>query len=186
MTNPPFLLSTDRLFLRHFRMEDVPTLVAYRNDPAVALYQSWESMSEVTARHFIAEMSIAQPGVTGEWFQFAVERRDTGEQIGDVALHTMEDRRLGEIGYTFARHAQGHGFATEAVRAVLDYAFDTIKMHRVAATVDPDNAPSIRLLERLGFRHEGTLIEAGWFHGKWCSDHIYAILEREWLASRKS
>lgn len=183
--NPQHLLGTNRLLLRHFRMEDAPTLLAYRNDAAVALYQSWESMSEVTARHFIAEMMAAQPGVAGEWFQFAVERRDTGEQIGDVALHTMEDRRLGEVGYTFARHAHGFGFASEAVSAVLDYAFDTIGMHRISATVDPENAPSIRLLERLGFRHEGTLVEAGWFHGKWCSDHIFAILEREWLLRRE-
>lgn len=180
--NPPFLLETPRLHLRHFRAADTLTLMAYRNDPVVALYQSWSSMSEITARHFIDEMSAAQPGVAGEWFQFAVELRSTSEHIGDVALHTLEDRRLGEIGYTLARHAHGHGYAREAVSAVLDYAFETLAMHRIAATVDVENQPSIHLLERLGFRREGTALEAGWFHGHWCSDHLYAILEREWPA----
>ncbi len=178
--NKDYLIETPRLHLRHFCPEDAKTLMAYRNDPAVALHQGWSSMSEVTARHFVEEMGLAQPGTPGDWFQFALEVRATGEHIGDVALHTLEDKRLGEIGYTLARASQGKGYASEAVRAVLGYAFLTLDMHRIAATVDVENEPSIRLLERLGFRREGTTIEAGWFHGQWCSDHLYAMLQREW------
>jgi RimJ/RimL family protein N-acetyltransferase len=176
-------IRTPRLIVRHFRAADIPTLLAYRNDPEVARYQSWTSMSESMARLFVAEMAQTHPGVAGTWFQFAVEECASGAHIGDCALHTLaDDARLGEIGYTFARAAQGKGYAREAVQAVLDYAFGALAMHRIAATVDTENAPSIRLLERLGFRREATFLQCAWFKGAWCNEHVYAMLQDEWQA----
>lgn len=175
-------IDTRRLTLRRFHPDDLPSLLAYRNDPAVARYQSWTSMSEREGALFIEEMLTLEPGVRNEWFQFAIERKQDGMHIGDCALHTLDDKRQGEIGYTLARAAQGQGYAREAVEAMLAYAFGVLDMHRISAMTDVGNAASYRLLEALGFRREGTLVEAGWFHGKWCSDHIYALLAREWFA----
>lgn len=175
-------IETERLRLRRFRADDLPTLLAYRNDPVVARYQSWTGMSEREGTLFIEQMTTLQPGTRNEWFQFAIERSSDGAHIGDCALHTLDDKRLGEIGYTLAREAQRQGYAREAVAAMVDYAFTTLGMHRIGATVDVENTPSCRLLERLGFRREGTLVEAAWYHGRWCSDHLYAILAREWFA----
>lgn len=183
---PPFtFMDTERLRLRHFRDEDLPSLLAYRNDPSVILYQSWDSMTEDLGRIFIAEMKESHPGMPGYWFQFAIEERATGAHVGDCALHTRgDDARLGEIGYTLAPVHQGKGFAREAVASVLDYAFRVLSMHRITASVDVENVRSIALLEALHFRREGHFRECGWFHGRWCDEYVYALLHDEWTSPK--
>src|SRR5690349_19572368 len=130
------VLETARLRLRHFQEADLQPFLAYRNDPEVARYQTWESTSEDEGRAFIEEMKGRQPGAIGLWFQFALELKATGTLIGDCGLViALHDERQGEIGYTLSRAYQGQGLATEAVTAVLDYAFTTLNMHRVSAVV---------------------------------------------------
>ena len=174
-------LETARLRLRHFRDSDLAPFMAYRNDPEVARYQSWEGVSEPEARALIQEQKDVQPGVPGEWFQIAVELKETGLLVGDCALKIEEhDERQAEIGYTLSRAYQGRGIASEAVSSVLDYAFGTLKLHRVIAIVDCENVASFRLLERLGLRREGHFRENVWFKGKWGDEYLYATLQEEW------
>jgi RimJ/RimL family protein N-acetyltransferase len=175
-------LETARLILRHFWDGDLAPFMAYRNDPVVARYQGWEGISEAEARAFIEEQKMVQPGVPGQWFQIAIELKETGTLAGDCALKINEhDERQAEIGYTLARAYQGKGIASEAVSRVLDYAFRTLGLHRVIAITDCENAASITLLERLGLRREGHFIQNVWFKGKWGDEYLYAILEKEWL-----
>ena len=91
-----------------------------------------------------------------------------------------------EIGITLARGFQGRGFATEALRAVLGYLFSTLGKHRVFGSVDPRNAPSLALLERVGMRREAHFVESLWFKGGWADDVIYAMLRREYLAENNA
>jgi RimJ/RimL family protein N-acetyltransferase len=135
------------------------------------------------AHAFINDLTPLEPGTPGEWFAFALELTATGVHIGDCALHVRaDDPRQAEIGYTLARQYHGAGVATEAVRALLDYAFTTLQLHRVTATVDCDNSPSMRLLERVGMRREGHFRQCTWFKGQWCDEYLYAILREEWAA----
>jgi len=162
----------------------VPFL-AYRNDPEVARYQSWESCGEQEALDFIREMRSAEPGTPGEWFQFAVELKETGQLIGDCGLKTEEDGRQAEIGFTLSREHQSKGYASEAVSRVLDYAFGELNLHRVVAITDQENEPSVALLERLGMRREGSFSRNAWFKGHWASEYLYAILRDQWLSERE-
>jgi RimJ/RimL family protein N-acetyltransferase len=161
----------------------VPFL-AYRNDPEVARYQSWESCGEQEALDFIREMRSAEPGTPGEWFQFAVELKETGQLIGDCGLKTEEDGRQAEIGFTLSREHQGKGYAAEAVSRLLDYAFGDLNLHRVVAIADQENEPSVALLERLGMNREGSFVQNAWFKGHWASEYLYAILPDQWLSKR--
>jgi RimJ/RimL family protein N-acetyltransferase len=180
-------LETPRLRIRHFANDDLPTLMAYRNDAESIKFQKWDSMTEDFARIFIDEMKDASPGLPGYWFQFALELKATHTHIGDCALHTHgADARLGEIGYTIAPAYRGQGYATEAVVAVLDYAFRVLRMHRLSATVDVLNVRSIALLEWIGFRREGHLVSCAWFRDGWCDEFIYAMLCEEWAGRRES
>jgi len=152
-------LATARLILRHFTDADLLPFMAYRNDPEVARYQSWEGISEPEARAFIEEQKMVQPGVPGQWFQIAIELKESRTLVGDCALKLDEhDNRQAEIGYTLSRAYQGKGIASEAVSCVLDYAFRTLELHRVIAITDCENAASVALLERLGLRREGHFI----------------------------
>src|SRR3954453_11935536 len=157
MSAPAFQsIETARLHIRHFTETDIPTLLAYRNDPVVAKYQGWDSMTEAEARAFVHEMQQGQPGVPGPGFQFAVALKPRGPHIGDCFVKLLDhDPRQAEIGYSLARPYWGQGFATEALIAILDYCFRTLSLHRVNAITDCNNLPSVALLERLGMRREG-------------------------------
>jgi [ribosomal protein S5]-alanine N-acetyltransferase len=97
-------IESERLILRHFEDSDLAPFVAYRNDPDVAKYQSWDSFDEHEARAFIHEVGSARPGVPGEWFQFAVESKETGDLVGDCAMQVDgQEPYLAEIGFTLAR-----------------------------------------------------------------------------------
>jgi RimJ/RimL family protein N-acetyltransferase len=157
---------------------DFAAFVAYRNDPDIAKYQSWNSFDERDAKAFIREMGSARPDVPGEWFQFAIESKETGGLVGDCALKADEHEPYrAEIGFTLTREHQGRGFASEAVSRLLDYAFDTLGLHRVIAVADRRNAPSWSLLERVGMRREGHFRHNVWFKGGWADEYLYAVLK---------
>jgi RimJ/RimL family protein N-acetyltransferase len=183
-TNPFQPIDLQRVLLRRFTDDDLPIFLAYRNDPEVARYQSWETTSEAEARDFIQEQKHAQPGIPGAWFQIAIELEETSELIGDCALKIFADARQAELGFTLSQAYQGRGLAFEAVSGVLDYVFKTLQLHRVIAITDCENAASIALLARLGMRREGHFIQNTWFKGKWGDEYLYAILEGEWLGKR--
>lgn len=179
-------LHTTRLLLRPLTGADVAAICEYRDDPEVARYQGWERCHEADALALVASLADARPGAPGEWFQWGIEERSSGALIGDCGLKTLADPRLGMIGYTLGRGHQGQGFATEALRAVVDLAFGRLAMHRLSASVDGDNLRSLALLERLGWRREAHHRRSEWFKGQWCDDVIYAQLHDEWLERRAS
>ncbi len=142
-------LRSARLRLRRFHPDDLDAFVAYRSDPEIARYQGWGPGFDRAAGTSFVEWAIgADPGVPDEWFQFAIERLDEPGLIGDCAA------RFGveiEVGFTLAAAHHGHGYATEAVRTLLDYL--RAEGHRQAvAWCDVRNAPSAAVLGRLGFR----------------------------------
>jgi RimJ/RimL family protein N-acetyltransferase len=173
-----------RIVLRRFRREDLDAFVAYRNDPEVARYQSWSACSEGEGRHFIAEMQKSEPGQRGEWYQFAIALKSTDALIGDCALGMKgEDERQAELGYTLARAYHGQGYASEAITTLLGYVFGELKLHRLIAQVDCRNDPSVKLLERLGFRREAHFLQNFWFKGAYSDEYLYAMLQQEYFAN---
>ena len=159
--------------IRRFRAEDAAAFGAYRSDPDVARYQSWDAAyTRAEAERFAREMETLHPGLRGEWFQFAAADRVSDELLGDVALCVdMNDAGRAELGFTFAPAHQGQGYATEAVRGVVDYAFARLEVGTVFAVTDARNEPSIALLKRIGMRLVST--EGTWFKGERCEEHTY-------------
>ena len=117
----------------------------------------------------------------GDWLSAAAVERESGLTVGDMALHWVSERdRTAEIGFVFDPRHQGKGFATEAARALVDWAFTEAGMHRVIGRAEARNAASARVLEKLGMRLEAHLVENEWVKGEWQSELVYAVLEREW------
>jgi RimJ/RimL family protein N-acetyltransferase len=174
------LLATERLLLRRFRATDADTLAAYRSDPEVARYQSWDAPFPVErARRVVAVLAAGEPDRPG-WFQYAVERAADRAHIGDVGVNLHENRLQAEIGFTLARPYQGQGYAAEAVHVVLDRLFTVQGLHKVSAECDARNVRSARLLERAGFTCEGRLREHTWAKGEWTDDLWFGLLVQEW------
>jgi RimJ/RimL family protein N-acetyltransferase len=173
-------IETERLVLRRFERADAATLSAYRSDPAVARYQGWPTPYPLAAaQRLIDEQAHLDGPVAGQWLQIAAAR--DGELIGDVAVRLSDDGLTARIGYTIARAHQRQGLGVEAAGAVVARLFSS-RLHRVHASLDARNVASARLLERLGFRHEGTAISAELADGEWCDVAHYAILRDEHAA----
>ncbi|PCC69032.1 Acetyltransferase (GNAT) domain-containing protein [Nannocystis exedens] len=167
-------ITTARLQVRRFRAEDAPTLVAYRADPEVARYQGWTQFDEAEAREFIAGLRASRPGVPGVWYQFALALLSEGTLIGDVGLRvTAGEPTTADIGYTLMTAQQGRGLASEAVRAVCEYAFSQLGVRRIQATVDDRNVRSLALARRLGMIEEAA-VETIW-RGEPCVDRIFVL-----------
>jgi RimJ/RimL family protein N-acetyltransferase len=178
-------LESERIAVRRFKDSDLEPFLAYRNDPGVVHYQAWESCNEREVLDFIREMRSSEPGTPSEWFQFAVELKETEQLIGNCRLKTEEDGRQAEIGITLPRQHQGKGYASEAVSHLLAYAFGNLGLHRIVAIADKENTPSEALLERLGMHREGSFVQNAWVKGHWTSKYLYAILRDQWLRERQ-
>jgi len=180
----PVLLPTPRLVLRRFAPGDEAAFAAYRSDPAVARYQTWDTpYSLAEAERFVAEQASADPRALG-WFQYAVERRDEPGLIGDVGVCRGDEGRQAELGFTFAPAHQGHGYAREAVARIVEFLLVEEGLHRLTADADGRNVRSARLLEHVGFRREGHRIASTWIKGEWTDDLLFGLLASEWPSRR--
>src|SRR5436190_7847158 len=153
-------IATSRLLLRRSVIEDAEAISAYRSDPAVHRMQGWERTDPEGVRTEIEEMGGRRPGEPGGWVQFTVEDAAEGALVGDVGLSPADgEPGVIKVGYTVDPRFQGRGYATEAVSALVDYSFGTLDADVVRAYAGAENAPSIRVMEKVGMR----LIER--FHG---------------------
>jgi len=176
-------LETTRLILRTFEEKDIQPFSTYRSDPEIVKYQGWKApYSLEQAAEFTAGMQARNPGEPGQWSQLAIDLKSNGQMIGDCTFHLLEDGKQAEVGMTIAHPHQGNGYASEAVGRMVDYLFEQFNLHRVCANIDPHNTASIRVMTKLGFRHEGLFRQSMWLKGEWVDEDWYAILREEWLA----
>jgi len=146
-------LLTERLRLRRSLPEDADAISAYRSDPEVNRTQGWERTDPGSVRADIEEMAARAPGELGGWVQFSVEERDGDRLIGDVGISPADgEAGVIKVGYTMSPAFQGRGYATEAVAALVAYAFEALGADVARAYADADNAPSIRVAEKVGMR----------------------------------
>jgi RimJ/RimL family protein N-acetyltransferase/molybdopterin-guanine dinucleotide biosynthesis protein A len=168
---------TERCSIERPQPHHAAALAAYRSDPSVAIFQDWATpftLSDATS--FIESMAQSAPLTPGEWFQFAVVDKASGELAGDVAIRRHDDGpSVLTLGYTLARRFWGRGLATEAVSAVLDHAVALTGATRVTADALAANEPSVRLLERLGFSHVGTNERVEQIDGVWHDDLLFEL-----------
>lgn len=148
-------LTTDRLLLKPINPGHAEAIHRYRTDSVTNRYQGWIPKDVEDVRSFITNRTSREMNVNGTWFQLVVTLRATGEVIGDIGLHFLGSRNdQVELGCTIGREHQGFGYAKEALSEVISYLFDTLGKHRLTASIDPANIPSIKLFERLGFRRD--------------------------------
>lgn len=159
--------------LRRLRTGDLSAFQAYRSIPELGRYQGWSPLTDGAAAAFLAEMSTAPLFSLGEWVQLGIAEPDTDRLVGDIGLFVSADGLTGEIGFTLAPAAQGRGIATAAVRQALQLLFRVTPVQRVFGITDSRNAASIRLLMRVGFRHQESRSTS--FRGEPCVEEVYVL-----------
>jgi RimJ/RimL family protein N-acetyltransferase len=178
-------VETERLVLRPFVADDLDALFAMQSRPDVARHLYWDARNEEEVRTAL-ETKLASVGIhtEGDVLALAAVLKGTNEVVGDFILQlTSEEHQAGEIGFIVHPDHQGRGYATEAARVFLRIAFEDLQLHRVTGRVEARNAASGRVLEKLGMRQEAHLVENEFVKGKWQSELVYAILDREWRAN---
>ncbi|QGZ39475.1 RimJ/RimL family protein N-acetyltransferase [Pseudoduganella flava] len=179
-------LTTARLTLRPPRPGDEDDLLAIHADPEVMRYFSETPWSdpERPARQIAQD---AAAFAAREYFRFAIVLNETGRQIGNCTLRSLHwQNRRAEVGYALRRDYWGGGYMSEALRALLAFAFGELDLHRLEADIDPRNTGSTQCLERLGFQREGLLRERWIVGGEVHDSVLYGLLRREWAALTRS
>ena len=172
-------LVTERLVLRDYTMDDLEVEYHNNTDPELFKYMPFGPGTLEGTKERIDRMIKKREQDPRTDFDVAVTSKKTMELIGGCRLNKVSDIE-GHVGYKLARRYWGKGYATEAVRALVDYGFRVLNLHRVYATVHPENAASIRVLEKVGMVLEGRLRENFVYDGEYRDSLIYSILEHEW------
>lgn len=187
MTSLILPIETERLTLRTFERGDIENLNAYHALPSVQRYV----FSRTRDRAEVAEaleimrghVSLQRPGDT---LTLAVVRRGDHALVGHVALQWSDATAgQGEVRFVVNPTYAGQGYASEALSALFDLAFDHFHIHRVFARSDGRNHHSIKLMQQMGMRLEAHYREHALFQGEWDEELHFAILDREWQRSTK-
>jgi RimJ/RimL family protein N-acetyltransferase len=176
-------LHTARLRLRAFEDADTDDLFTLHSNAYVLRYWDSPPWSERDrAEKFITRCrEMAQEGSGA---RLAVERVSDSAFIGWCTLNNWNpDYRSASLGYCYGEAAWGHGYATEAAHAVLQWAYGTLDLNRVQAETDTRNVASARVLDKLGFQREGTLREDCIVNGDVSDSWVYGLIRREWRPS---
>jgi len=179
MSLPVPTLYTARLRLRPFAETDADALFALHSDAHVLRY--WDSSpwsDPARAQRFLE--TCRQMAEDGTGVRLAMDRSSDGAFIGWCTLNRWNPEfRSASLGYCLTEAAWGQGYATEAARALLDWAFAALDLNRVQAETDTRNLASARVLEKVGFRHEGTLREDCIVNGEVSDSWVFGLLRRD-------
>lgn len=175
MSQDGIRIETQRLIMRTARTADAEGLSALWD--AVSAVMPWNSLTPEEMR---ARICAADPSKPNAWFIHPLERREDGALLGEVHFTLGPHHGQAEIGYAVHPAAQGQGFATEAVVAMLDHLFGPVGLHRCTALIVVENVASQHLVAKLGFQLEGRQRENYFVGGAWRDDFVYGLLAREW------
>lgn len=180
MTLSTPILETERLRLRPFVATDADDLFALQSDAYVLRY--WDSppwTDRASVARFMARGQ--QMAEDGNGACVAIERRSDHAFLGWCIFYGWNpDFRSASLGYCLNQTEWGRGYATEAARTLLQWAFDTLDLNRVQSETDTRNIASARVLEKLGFELEGTLREDCIVNGDVSDSWVYGLLQRDW------
>jgi [ribosomal protein S5]-alanine N-acetyltransferase len=173
-------IESTRVKLRPITLNDVDALFEVFSNPEVMRYWSRGPLPDREAA--VELFNEIQEGVASQsMMKWGVVLSENDYLIGTATLFNLSlSNGRAEIGYAMARKYWGQGFMNEALRSLIDHAFNTVELRRIEADVDPRNAASIRTLERLGFQREGFLRERWFVENEIQDAYFYGLLRREW------
>ena len=155
-------IETERLILRRFTLKDaVYMYYNWASDPEVTKYLTWRAHTSLKVTRDLLEEWVPRYA-DGGYFNWVMENKETGHAIGNISVVQLNEKvESAEIGYCMSRALWGQGYMPEALKAVMDFLFDTVGLNRVAATHDSNNPKSGRVMDKAGMKLEGTLRAAG-------------------------
>ena len=180
-----FGLSTERLNIRLFNQGDEANEFKQQQDPEVMKYIR-EPQTDEQVREYMKKLLSPFTGEDGVWNGFCVERKSDGQSLGGISFrYESFDFAIVEIGYRFDKDFYGHGYATEAVDALLGWLFNDIGIHKAVAKCDPENIASYKIMEKLGMQKEALLRQHYKMGDVYTDELIYGLLSDEYQPYKK-
>ena len=178
------MIETKRLILRQMTAEDKDLIYRLYSDEEILRYSPFDTMDRAAAalhlEHILQEWMKPEPAN----LEYAVVRKRDGASIGRCHIEYDPDTDTAMIGFHLLQIVWRQGYATEICRALMNYSFDSMRVHRVNALCNPDNVGSRRVLEACGMRLEAHFLKKSRYvkRGKasWQDELQYAILYEEW------
>jgi [ribosomal protein S5]-alanine N-acetyltransferase len=167
------ILETDRLTLRPFETGDAQTVFdCWESDPEVAKYMLWTSHDDLNRTKEWIQFEVGQID-RDDWYRFAVVLKETGNLIGTGLIYRAQAGEAWHIGYNLGRKYWGRGYATEAMRRIIQFAKEELGIREITAGHAKENTASENVLTKLGFVYErdipyecngGTVMREGKLH----------------------
>jgi RimJ/RimL family protein N-acetyltransferase len=174
-------LESRRLKLRPLARTDADAYLAIFSDPEAMQFWTGEPIASIDEARELLDRDLDWVKA-GDALCWGAALPETDRLIGKISLYLFcRQNRRAEIGYILDRRYWRRGLMSEALAAVLDYAFDDLGLHRIEADVDPDHAASLALLARFGFRREGVFRDRWHVHGKWHDSVMLGLLAADYL-----
>lgn len=167
-------IATERLIIRKFTYEDWRCVHEYTSDFNVMKYMPEGVFSEEYSKEFVIKNSSENAR------NFPVLLKKDQTLIGHIEFHKYFGEHTYEIGWVFNPKYYNKGYASEASYSILKYGFETMKLHRIIATCQPENIPSYRVMEKIGMRREGFFKKCIPQGNEWWDEYYYALLDEEW------
>ncbi len=178
-------IETERLVIRRMTMRDADDIFEYSKDPQVARHVLWDAHRSVGETRAYIRYTLRKYRM-GEPASLAITLKSTGKVIGTIGfMWCQKENASAEVGYSLSRAYWNCGLMTEALRAVIAFAFDELRLNRVEAQHEVDNPASGAVMRKVGMRHEGTLRGRLFNKGRYVTVDLYAILREDYLSERK-
>lgn len=176
-------LETDRLIIRPITTDDITALHELYSDPSVARFVSFLLLNTHIDESRAYVESIIESYMAQKVAEWAVVEKESNTLVGCCGfVHYWPEHARAELAYWYHKDFRGKGYAAEAARAVVEYGFTVLNLHRIEATVDPENIPSQKLLEKIGMRKEGLLREYKFCRGlqQYRDRYMYGLIRPDW------
>ena len=177
-------IETERLLLRRFTVDDAGAM--YENwacDPDVTEYLTWPAHTSPDVTKAVLESWIPLYA-RKDHYQWAIVLKERGsDPVGNIAAIRLDDEiAMVHIGYCLGKEWWHRGIASEALKAVIDFFFDSVGANRIEARHDPLNPHSGMVMQKCGMKYEGTMRSADRNNRGVCDACLYALLRPEWQA----
>ncbi|TRX23226.1 GNAT family N-acetyltransferase [Flavobacterium franklandianum] len=171
-------LETERLLLRRLANEDVNEIFALRSDQEVMKYIPRPLAK--TNEEALAHIAMINEKIdSNEGINWAIALKGNPRLIGIIGHYRIRPEHYrAEIGYMLLPDYHGNGIISEAIKEVVNYGFEVMKLHSIEAIIDPENFASERVLQKNGFLKEAHLKENEYYEGRFLDTVIYSILNQ--------
>jgi ribosomal-protein-alanine N-acetyltransferase len=175
------VLKTKRLVLREVTTKDAPWYYKHFNTWEMVDGQEHPGPKDMRTARKELKLYFADNFAKGTGIRWGITLKGSDELIGSAGVYKWVKRTSQvETGYDLDPKYWGQGYMTEAMTAIIRYAFGKMNVNRIEALISPRNRHSQRLVRTLGFRKEGVLREHDFYNGKFTDDYLFALLKRDW------